>query len=348
MDWYQVGELGNALRNLLTSVAIGGLAFGLLAVGGAMSAESVAMRLPAPAGVTAEPAVKIPVVETDADRRERLNARMQDMIRAGKGGRLSEPRATQTPSRPASPRRQAPRVTRPEAPAPTAVATSPSAPSSHSSPARAEFSTITPPAYTGRPVRTSGGRYQPPRLDLITPPVVPDSDVECLTQAIYYEARNESVEGQAAVAEVVINRSRARGYPQKICQVVYQRNSRTCQFTFTCDGSIGRSPVNMTAWARAERIAREVYDGRSKSLLPRTSVNYHANYVRPSWGRRLERVRQIGAHIFYGSALNGQGTPGAEPAHRQAPNGLQFVRNEAMERAYAQLQTDLATSTTAN
>ncbi len=331
---------------MLTSFAIGGLACGLLAVSAATSAENSAARSPSGLGHAAVAAVQAPVVETDADRRDRLNARMQEMIRTGKGGRLSEARVTRGPARPPSPRRQAPRLTQPVAPAPTAVTAAPSPPSSA---ARAEFSTITPPPYTGRPVRSSGGRYQPPRLDLTTPPVVPGGDIECLTQAIYYEARNESAEGQAAVAEVVINRSRARGYPQKICQVVYQRNSRTCQFTFTCDGSIGRSPVNMTAWARAERIAREVYDGRSKSLLPRTSVNYHANYVRPSWGRRLERVRQIGAHIFYGSALNGQGTPGAEPRRPEAPpSGLQFVRNEALEKAYAQLQNDLASQATAN
>jgi hypothetical protein len=117
--------------------------------------------------------------------------------------------------------------------------------------------------------------------------------------------------------------------------VVYQRNSRTCQFTFTCDGSIGRSPINMTAWARAERIARSVYAGEAKALLPRSSVNYHANYVRPTWSRRMERVRRIGAHIFYGSPLNGGVAPGAEAP--RAPQGLTFVKNDAIERAYAML-----------
>ncbi len=322
------------MRNLSSAFAIGGLACALLAVGAATSAEpvvasSAAWRSVAPLGVPA-PA---PDIETDADRRERLNARLQDMIRAGKGSRLSEPLKTRRPVR-------APSIRRETAPA-RSSAPSPSSGSAQLAPsasARTSVSTITPPPYDGRPARTSGGRYQPPRLDLTTAPLVPANDIECLTQAIYYEARNESEDGQAAVAEVVINRSRARGYPQKICQVVYQRNSRTCQFTFTCDGSIGRSPVNMTAWARAERIAREVYDGRAKSLLPRSSVNYHANYVRPSWGRRLERVRQIGAHIFYGASLNGQGTPGVEP-QRAAPasTGLVFTRIEALDRAYAVL-----------
>ncbi len=167
---------------------------------------------------------------------------------------------------------------------------------------------------------------------------MPTNDVECLTQAIYYEARNESEDGQAAVAEVVMNRSRSGAYPRSVCAVVYQRNSRTCQFTFTCDGAIGRSPVDLIKWARAERIARDVYDGRAPTLLPRTSVNYHANYVSPSWGRRLERVRQIGAHIFYGAPLGGGVTPGAVTTVAQTAqavtSGLVFVRNEALDRAY--------------
>lgn len=176
----------------------------------------------------------------------------------------------------------------------------------------------------------------PPRLDLITPPLIPVSDIECLTQAIYYEARNESADGQAAVAEVVINRSRSGTYPRSICAVVYQRNRRTCQFTFTCDGAIGRDPVDMRKWARAEQIARNVYEGRSVALLPNTSLNYHASYVRPSWSARLERVRQIGTHIFYGNSLTGAPLPGATAeAAPPGSGGLVFTRNVALDDAYA-------------
>lgn len=187
-----------------------------------------------------------------------------------------------------------------------------------------------------------------PRLDLVTAPRIPDNDIECLTQAVYYEARNESEEGQAAVAQVVMNRSRHGAYPKSVCAVVYQRNSRTCQFTFTCDGSIGRGRVNLAAWRRAERIAREVHDGRSSIQLPKSSVNYHADYVRPSWGRRLERVRQIGAHIFYGAPLNGA-NPGANEAASPARpgNGLIWVRNDALDRAYALVSGQAAQPTSA-
>jgi len=261
------------------------------------------------------PAVVEARIESDHDRRARLNARLQTMLKDGKGVRLTDA--------PPPSRRRA--ETRRPTPA-RVVATRP----------RAEpTSSFTPPP--ANPVATPSVRragYTPPHLDLKTPPRVPDNDVECLTQAIYYEARNESEAGQAAVAEVVLNRSRHRAYPKRVCEVVYQRNSRTCQFTFTCDGSIGRRAVNPVAWARAERIAREVYEGRS-SQLPKNSVNYHANYVRPSWGQRLARVRQIGAHIFYGAPLNGGSTPGAfERQAEPAPARLLFVRNEALDRAY--------------
>ncbi len=259
--------------------------------------------------------VEVPV-ESDQDRRARLNARLQTMIKDGKGVRLTD----------ASPPPRRAEARRPAAAARAAT-----------SPLRAEpASTFAPPAVNpGAPVTVRRTGYTPPHLDLKTPPRIPDNDVECLTQAIYYEARNESEAGQAAVAEVVLNRSRHRAYPKSVCQVVYQRNSRTCQFTFTCDGSIGRRAVNPVSWARAERIARDVYEGRS-AQLPKNSVNYHANYVRPSWGSRLARVRQIGAHIFYGSPLNGGSTPGAYEREREpARTGLLFVRNEALERAYS-------------
>jgi hypothetical protein len=178
--------------------------------------------------------------------------------------------------------------------------------------------------------------YRAPRLDLTTPPRVPTNDLECLTQAVYFEARNESEEGQAAVAEVVMNRSRTQGYPQRVCEVVYQRNSRTCQFTFTCDGSLDRGSIHPVAWARAEAIAREVYEGRRQAILPNRSLNYHADYVRPSWASRLERVRQIGTHIFYGASTTGATTPGAaEMASEPRSGGLVFTRNSALDEAYA-------------
>lgn len=314
------------MRGKIAICVVGGFAF-VVGVGGAQSAR---VPDPAPSFAAVAP-VAVAAVETDAERRARLNARMRDMVRKGQGSRLSD---IETPRKSiaATPRAvRAPRAT-------TTARVTPESKVSASTPIRDEpTSTIAPPPMrVAAPVRTSRG-YTAPRLDLTTPPAIPGSDLECMTQAIYYEARNESEDGQSAVAEVVLNRTRAGTYPRSVCQVVYQRNSRTCQFTFTCDGSIGRGRVNMSAWARAERIAREVMDGRKAQLLPANSVNYHANYVRPSWGRRLERVRQIGAHIFYGRAKGGAATPGASPAEQPRTSGLTFVRNAALDSAYAEM-----------
>ncbi|WP_427791030.1 cell wall hydrolase [Brevundimonas diminuta] len=284
---------------------------------GQAQAQPGAVR-PIPAYVPA--AAAAPVMESDVERRARLNVRLQAMVREGKGGRLTDSAPLARPPGRAGTRR-------------------PSAAAEAAAPKSEPAASFTPPPLNlsaATSARRGAGGYVAPVLDLKTPPRIPDNDLECLTQAIYYEARNESESGQAAVAEVVLNRSRHHAYPQDVCEVVYQRNSRTCQFTFTCDGSIGRRAVNAVAWARAERIAREVYEGRSASLLPKNSVNYHANYVRPSWGRRLERVRQIGAHIFYGAPLNGGATPGAREREAAPPAPrLLFVRNEALDRAYA-------------
>lgn len=273
------------------------------------------------------PAVVQAPIESDHDRRARLNARLQTMLKDGKGVRLTDA--------PPPPRRRA--ETHRPAPAARAASTL--------SRVETTSSFAPPPANPGSRPSTRRAGYTPPRLDLKTPPRVPANDVECLTQAIYYEARNESEAGQAAVAEVVLNRSRHRAYPKRVCEVVYQRNSRTCQFTFTCDGSIGRGAVNSVAWARAERIAREVYEGRS-AQLPKNSVNYHANYVRPSWGQRLARVRQIGAHIFYGAPLNGGTNPGAYEPPPPVQARTLFVRNEALDQAYARLTAQMASNDT--
>lgn len=293
----------------VASVLIAG---GLGIAGWAGLTHHVPFAQAAPGAVTPIPAYAPPLasegpVETDADRRARLNARLQTMVREGKGARLTDAAPAPAPAR-----------RRADGPRASGASARPEAAGAYS------------------PARGRRG-YVAPTLDLKTPPRVPGDDLECLTQAVYYEARNESESGQAAVAEVVLNRSRHRAYPKGICEVVYQRNSRTCQFTFTCDGSIGRRPVNAVAWARAERIAREVYEGRSASQLPKNSVNYHADYVRPSWGRRLSRVRQIGAHIFYGAPLNGGSNPGGFEREPASPPRLLFVRNEALDRAYALL-----------
>jgi len=119
----------------------------------------------------------------------------------------------------------------------------------------------------------------------------------CLTQAVYYEAGFEPVEGRRAVAQVVLNRLRHPAFPKSICGVVYQSNGRVCQFTFVCDGALYRAPAR-DAWLRAEEIARAALGGYVETAVGE-ATHYHADYVAPRWAPLLGKVAQIGQHIFY-------------------------------------------------
>ncbi|MGH6813545.1 MAG: cell wall hydrolase [Methylocella sp.] len=122
----------------------------------------------------------------------------------------------------------------------------------------------------------------------------------CLAEAIYFEARGESGEGQAAVAQVVLNRVSSGLYPATICGVVYQnrRHYNACQFSFACDGKSLRID-EPGAWRQAVRIAGEVTNGKTYVSDIGGSTHFHANYARPRWARRLEKMDVIGHHIFY-------------------------------------------------
>jgi hypothetical protein len=123
--------------------------------------------------------------------------------------------------------------------------------------------------------------------------------LECLTAAIYYEARSEGRDGGRAVAQVVLNRVRDRAFPKSVCGVVYQGSHRStgCQFSFTCDGSMN-ARRNLGAWDRARIIAAEALAGDVYAPVG-SATHYHANYVMPWWASSLARVTQVGAHIFY-------------------------------------------------
>lgn len=122
---------------------------------------------------------------------------------------------------------------------------------------------------------------------------------ECLTAAVYYEARSESQEGQRAVAQVVLNRVRDRAFPASVCGVVYQGAQRRtgCQFSFTCDGSLWR-PREPAAWERARRVAEAALAGEVYAPVGAATF-YHASYVTPWWAPSMTRVTAIGSHLFY-------------------------------------------------
>lgn len=121
-----------------------------------------------------------------------------------------------------------------------------------------------------------------------------DAEGTCLATAVYFESMGESLEGQLAVAQVVINRAKSGQYPTSLCGVVKQK----AQFSFVRAGQFPRVDAACEAWRKAQAIARIATASMAK-VLPADVLWYHADYVAPSWGRRLDRVEKIGAHIFY-------------------------------------------------
>ncbi|TPJ89554.1 cell wall hydrolase [Mesorhizobium sp. B2-5-13] len=123
---------------------------------------------------------------------------------------------------------------------------------------------------------------------------------KCLANGIYFEARGEAVRGQAAVAQVILNRVRNPAYPNSICGVVYQNDNwfNRCQFSFACDGRKKRID-NPVAYQTAQDIGMAVTAG--KIFIPEvgSSTHYYANYVHPGWARTMQKMTRIGLHIFY-------------------------------------------------
>ena len=121
-------------------------------------------------------------------------------------------------------------------------------------------------------------------------------DLQCLAEALYFEARGEGSQGQRAVAEVILNRVDSPAYPRTVCGVVQQGGKGGCQFSYTCDGRSDRIS-DRAAWARAGKIARSMLDGAPR-VLTAGATHFHTVGVRPGWARRFDRTASIGAHLF--------------------------------------------------
>ena len=125
----------------------------------------------------------------------------------------------------------------------------------------------------------------------------------CLTTAVYFEARSESMVGQLAVATVILNRVKASNSHSSICGVVYRgaRHLNACQFSFACDGKLNLVD-DTRAWKTAYDITVLALANDRKNMplqILATATNYHADYVDPYWSKSLNRLTQIGRHIFY-------------------------------------------------
>ncbi|HHC30213.1 MAG TPA: cell wall hydrolase [Rhodobacterales bacterium] len=134
---------------------------------------------------------------------------------------------------------------------------------------------------SARPAATGGAQWQ------------------CLTEALYFEARGESAEGLFAVAEVILNRVDSPRYPGTVCDVVNQGTGKrhACQFSYTCDGR-PEEVHDQSAWQRVGKVARAMLDGAPRGLTD-GALFYHTRSVTPSWARKFHRTASIGVHHFY-------------------------------------------------
>lgn len=136
------------------------------------------------------------------------------------------------------------------------------------------------------------------------PPVAADrrdAEWECLSEALYFEARGESIKGQFAVAEVITNRAKLEAFPNSICGVVKQGTASgrkyQCQFTYNCDGVTNRIREKR-AYERVGKVARLAIDGAAVPLTE-GATHYHTTAVKPSWARKFTLTTTIGVHQFY-------------------------------------------------
>ena len=144
-------------------------------------------------------------------------------------------------------------------------------------------------------------------------------DVDCLAAAVYYEARGESPAGQAAVAQVVLNRARNARFPRSVCGVIYQgARNHACQFSFVCSGATS-APIDAAAWSRARQVAARALDGYVMREVGGATA-FHAARLGSVGDGRMTRVARVGAHVFLADVRSGPPRAvGGEPQRTAGP-----------------------------
>ena len=186
----------------------------------------------------------------------------------------------------------------------------------------AAFSFSIPAAVTVTPMAAA---FEPNRAVAVA------DQSECLAEVLYYEARGEGTEGEKAVAEVVLQRTRDAYYPHTICGVVYegvQPDRKDCQFSFACDGAL-RKPKERGTWQHVRVLADKILSGAVK-LAGETghAIAYHSVDVAPAWADEMIETVQIGNHIFYRRDPNRTAAANEDqPSQRQADNTQQKIED---------------------
>ncbi len=122
--------------------------------------------------------------------------------------------------------------------------------------------------------------------------IADDAEHNCLAIGVYYESKGEPLEGQLAVAEVILNRAKSGRFPASVCGVLTQRG----QFSFVRNGRLPQPPASARAWKTALAVAQVARDDAWDSRVS-NALFFHARYVSPGW--RRARVGSVGNHIFY-------------------------------------------------
>jgi spore germination cell wall hydrolase CwlJ-like protein len=130
---------------------------------------------------------------------------------------------------------------------------------------------------------------------MVPTPVVNKTQLKCLAEAIYFEARDQSIQGQKAVGHVIVNRTKEDQFPNTVCGVVHEKKSGRCQFSYFCEG-LG-APTDIDAYNQAKTIARQVL--HSDHDITSGALFYHTKDVHPVWNRKMQKVADIGDHVFY-------------------------------------------------
>lgn len=138
-------------------------------------------------------------------------------------------------------------------------------------------------------------------LNSILPPIiqipanVPEREIKCLADNIYFEAKNEPLEGQLAVAKVTLNRVDHPHYPKTVCGVVWQH----AQFSWTKDGK-SDIPDSKLIYSEIYSLAEEIllYD-MGTDIISSDALYFHAVYIKPKWARKMRNPKRIGNHVFY-------------------------------------------------
>ena len=142
------------------------------------------------------------------------------------------------------------------------------------------------------------GRFSFDTIDNFPKPKL-TSEMKCLAEAIYFEARGEALEGQYAVGEVIINRVLSRDFPNSVCGVISEGANRlnACQFSYNCDGKLETITENKI-YERILKLSQILLEPSAR-FLTNGATFYHSKLVSPSWSKKFIKTNEIGNHFFY-------------------------------------------------